>query len=139
MGVPVAMIKIQQNKIRGEGEERERLEEDQHDSGKAKLLSPPYPHWLPWPCQLSPRTNCSIRDMRGAAAGQQLSICTEWRGTWKGAAPALEKVRGRGGEDQRRGATEAATDVNGRAREGEIDSLPDGRGLWRGSGTLGLA
>ncbi|XP_066344267.1 nuclear pore complex protein NUP98B-like [Miscanthus floridulus] len=29
--------------------------------------------------------------MRGAAAGQQLSICTEWRGIWKGAAPALEK------------------------------------------------
>jgi len=73
--------------------------------------------------------------VRGAAAGQQLSICIEWRGIWKGAAPALEKGRGRGGEDWRRGATEAATDVNGRRWEGEIDSPPDGRGLRRGSGS----
>jgi len=108
-------------KQREDGREKkeEELEEDQHDSGKAKLLSSPHPHRLTWPCQLSSPANCSIRDVRGAAAGQQLSICIEWRGIWKGAAPALEKVRGRGGEDRRRGATEAEA-----GREGEIDSPP---------------
>jgi hypothetical protein len=39
------------SKTREEGREKkeEELEEDQHDSGKAKLLSPPHPHNVSFP------------------------------------------------------------------------------------------
>jgi hypothetical protein len=77
---------------------------------KAKLLSPPQLHWFLWPCQLSSPANCSIRDVRGAVAGQKLLICIEWRRICKG----QYRHGRRGGEAAGRTRGEvpaAATDV----------------------------
>ena len=72
---------------------------------------------------------------RGSSRPAALDLHRVERDLEGGGTSIGEGKGGRGGEDWRRGATEAATDVNGRRWEGEIDSPPDGRGLRRGSGS----
>ncbi|PWZ36687.1 Exocyst complex component EXO84B [Zea mays] len=86
---------------------------------KAKLLSPPQPHWFLWPCQLSSPANCSIRDVRGAVAGQKLLICIEWRGICKARGST-----GMGeGEGKRQGGPEERTSKEISDLEGELLSI----------------